>query len=157
MIKHVGKNLYRTDRPGSYKELKDAGITVAVRLNSGVHEQFNEDKLEYEDPRDFGVHLITIPMSDVTPPTKKQLQAFLHICRKYFVKGEKVAVYCLHGADRTGSQVLNYEVNELEVPYEEAKARMYENGFHKLPYILWVPFLKKRILEIKKEEMSLSL
>lgn len=149
MITHVGKNLYRCSRPESYADLQKAGIQVVVRLNSGFHEQFNDDGLEFEDPSDFGITLITLPMSDFTPATEKQLRKFLEVVRKYNMVGKKVAVYCLHGADRTGSQVLNYEVNELEVPFDLALQTMYRHGFHKFPYLAWVPFLKRRIMRIK--------
>lgn len=148
-MKHVGKNLWRGPRPKSWQVLKDQGIEVAFKLQSGAHEEFYDDLLEKEEASEYGITLVNIPCSDFLPPKIWQLEKFLRLLRVY--SDRNCYVFCRHGKDRTGVFSAAFKMVIQGWSWKMAESDMFENGFHKLPYVLWLPFVKRRILNIIKK------
>lgn len=140
----VGNNLYRGPRPQSFADLQKAGIKHVIMLQSGIFELFHDDNpLKKEHPEDFGIRLHRVTMSDFTFPKTEDLDQVQQIIKQAELKGERVYVCCKFGKDRTGTSCAVYRVCEQGWTYAEAKKEMFAHGFHKIPYLLWLPSLKK--------------
>lgn len=138
--KKVSDVLYRGPRPKSFRELMEMGITKDINLESGVYEGFHEDGFEKELACTFGVIEFNIPLSDFTPPKYWQVVKVLHI----ILNLPGIAyLHCLHGADRTGFICAVYRMVIDGWSYEDAVKEMFQEGFHKFPYLIWLPELKK--------------
>lgn len=150
-MKKVSNNLYRGVRPRSFEDLKLAGITTSICLQSGVYEAFHDDLYEKQkkERQNFGVKDVSYGMSDFTAPTWYQLKAITEDIRIYLLSGEAVYIHCLHGKDRTGSVVFAHRVINEKWPIWKALIEMFNEGFHWIPYILWVPKLVKNVKRIK--------
>ncbi|CAL8297492.1 unnamed protein product [Arctogadus glacialis] len=61
-----------------------------------------------------------IKITDFTPPTPAQTDAFLSIVEKANSKGEGVAVHCMHGHGRTGTMLACYLVKTRGMPGADA-------------------------------------
>lgn len=136
--------LYRGSRPSNYAELVAEGITRTVDLESGMYEKLHNDDYELNDGKAFGIEKKHIPCSDITPPSKKQVNEFLDFVAMGDITALPPAVtyvHCLHGKDRTGFMCAAYRMKVMGWSYKDAVKEMFEMGFHKAPYIWWVPFL----------------
>jgi len=145
---HVGNGLYRGPRPKSWADLKAAGITIAYKFQSGAHEEFYDDLLEKEDAADFGIRLVNIPCSDIFPPKEWQIRKFVTHANRETSYGQKCYAFCRHGKDRTGVMCMAFEVIVLKKKLKDAKENMFKLGFHKIPYLLWLPFAERTIKKI---------
>lgn len=142
MIK-VTDYIFRGPRPQSFKELQDAGIKYVVNLESGVYDELHKDAYDTEDPTQFGITLIRVPCSDICPPSYDQVMRALqpmYFCQN---KGAHLYVHCLHGEDRTGFVVAAFRMKLQGWTFGDAVKEMLSLGFHKFPYLWWVPFLKQ--------------
>lgn len=136
-MEKVSDNLYRGPRPKSYADLKPLDFSTVVSLEKGYYDFLHDDDLEKESPASFGLSPYKIKCSDIFPPNFIQVTKFLAItkfCRLTYV-------HCLHGVDRTGFMVAAYRMSVENWTYKEAVKEMFSKGFHKWPYIWWVPFL----------------
>ncbi len=144
MITQVANGLWRGPRlvraNGDYERLKIIGIDVIINLESGIYDEFHRDTSDKTDPGTFGMKVIEFPCSDIFPPgLDKVLKIFWFI--NLVDKG--AYIHCLHGEDRTGFICAAYRMREMGWTFDEAIYEMYCKGFHKFPYLWWVPFLKK--------------
>lgn len=138
-VSHVHAKLFRGPRPESldqfavYKALGTA-FTEIVNLQSGAFEFFNDDLYE-EQRRVAEITITELKCSDVFPPTKKQVEKFLAICRR-----SKGAIYlhCLHGKDRTGFMVAVYRMRVQKWGYFKAVKELFSFGFHWFFYWPWL-------------------
>ena len=135
----VSSELYRGSRPESFSALHKAGFKTVINLQSGWHEALNDDQYEDEVASAFGMTELNIPCSDFLPPTMKQWRAVYDAIRR---SPGKTYIHCLHGKDRTGFMCAMYRMRVEGWSFEDAKREMYDFGFHKVPYLYWVPFLR---------------
>lgn len=142
-MRFVGQNLYRGPRPASLKELRGLGISRVISLQSGVHEFFNDDARERDYPHEFNIKYYPITMSDITPPKPEDVEEVLRIIAEAKEVNELVYIHCLHGKDRTGFCCAVFKMRVMGESYADAKADLFKHGFHKIPYLLWLPSLKK--------------
>lgn len=133
MIK-VTDNLWRGPRPTSYQELRDQGFDMVIDLESGIYQTFHDDEYEKELSLRFGIQQIVIPCSDITPPRLDQVAKFLDAINY----AHKVYVHCLHGNDRTGFMCAVFRMRIQNWSYVQAEQEMFDLGFHKIPYLLWL-------------------
>jgi protein tyrosine/serine phosphatase len=145
MIIKVSNNLLRGPRPTSFKELQALGIKNVINLESGFYELTHNDRYEKEDGHDYGITEHDIPCSDITPPSNYQVQQVLAIIE---ASPGLVYMHCREGVDRTGFMTAAYRIQHDGWTYKDSVREMFLMGFHKWPYIWWVPFLKK--YEVKK-------
>lgn len=144
-ITKVSEYLYRGPRPVSHAELAPLGVTAVIDLESGVYEAFHDDYYEEENvkemshPCDFGMKSFHLKCSYVFPPSQKAVSEFMEIVGKEHIK----YVHCLHGKDRTGYMVAAYRMRAFGWSWQQAVKEMFAMGFHKLPYLWWVLFLRK--------------
>lgn len=135
----LDEKLYRGPRPKSFKDLAPYGITTVINLEYRIYDKFHDDKYEHENPADFGITVYSIPCSDFTPPTKKQVQEFLKIVSE--AEG-LVYVHCLHQVDRTGFMCAVYRMRVQGWSFKDAVKEMFDLGFHKFPYLWWLLALR---------------
>lgn len=135
----ITSELIRGARPQSHQDLKDLGCTAVIELQSGVFEFFHNDTYEYEKAENFDLAGYAIKCNDFFPPSTNQARKFLSIIKR----NQRTYVHCLHGKDRTGFLCAVYNMQILGWDYSKAVKDMFDHGFHKWPYIWWVPFLYK--------------
>lgn len=136
-MKTVNNKLIRGSRPSSHKELIELGCTAVINLESGAYEKFHNDEYEIELPAKYNLNSLDLKCSDISPPSKLEVDKFL-----YFIESNKTTyVHCLHGKDRTGFMCAAYRMRVCNWTFKAAIQEMFEMGFHKSPYIWWVPFL----------------
>lgn len=130
-IKHVHKNLYRSDRPRSAKDLGDdvrrLGIEAILTLEEGWSDVFG-----WNDERDFWTGILKkpfhhIPMSNFWPPSKDECEIALNIIDCY---PEGVLVHCFSGVDRTGFVCSYYLWKKGVMSAEEAWQYAVKSGQH---------------------------
>ncbi len=139
-ILRVDAQLFRGPRPPSFEDLQAHGIERVITLQSGFFEDLHDDKFETEFGLDFGIEHIHIPCSDWAAPKDHEVEKFLKATSD---KSKKTYFHCLHGKDRTGFMAAVYRMVIKKWSYSEAKAEMFSLGFHKFPYLFWLPALKK--------------
>lgn len=137
----VSDKLYRGPRPQDLEKLRLDGFDCIISLQSGFYELLYDDKREEQFPCEFGLAFYNISLSDFTPPTRSQIDLIMSKIRKH----KKTYLHCKHGVDRTGFVVACYRVSEQGRPASVAIDEMFKMGFHKLPYLLWVPTLKRML------------
>lgn len=142
-IKQVHANLYRSSRPESVEQLKDFGVVINVE--SGTLEKFTNDEYELNSPEGLhsGILFVDLRCSNLTPPTKDQVEYFLHLVGQARRNKQKVLVHCLSGVDRTGFMCAAYRMKMQGWSYNKAKAEYIGEGQHWW-YRWWIPFLKLR-------------
>jgi protein tyrosine/serine phosphatase len=141
-ISEVTGELFRGQRLKTLADLefiKAKGIKTIVNLEWGPYEEFHDDEYEHIVLADHGIQGIDIRCSDITPPQPWQVEKFLHIVKNH----GPVYVHCLHGKDRTGFMVACYRMQVQQWSYDQAMKEMFEMGFHKFPYLFWLPALRK--------------
>lgn len=143
MIKQFNQYLIRGPRPKDISNLFSCGVKKIINLQSGFHEAFNDDDYETQFPCEYGIQEYTIPLSDFGYPKKERVRIALDIMKRSTTDKELTYIHCLHGADRTGFVCAAYRMQYMGWSYKIAKQELFEMGFHKLPYILWLPALKK--------------
>ncbi|XP_073423078.1 dual specificity protein phosphatase 23 isoform X1 [Dendrobates tinctorius] len=92
--------------PAHYDYLYENGIRHLVTLT--------EHKPPYQDTCP-GITLHRIRIVDFCPPSLEQIKTFLKIVEDARVKGEAVAVHCLHGYGRTGTMLACYLVKSRKI------------------------------------------
>lgn len=144
-MKKVSESLYRGPRPQDLGALKEAGFDCLISLQSGVYELLHEDHRESQFPCEYGLAFYSIGLSDFAPPTVEQVKLIISKIKKH----QKVYIHCKHGVDRTGVVVACYRVAEQGFAPKTAIDEMFAMGFHKFPYLLWMPQIKKLLRTIK--------
>jgi tyrosine-protein phosphatase SIW14 len=139
----VTSGLYRGPRPKSLRELRDKGIINVINLQSGIYELLHRDQYEGEQARFLGMTEFDFGLSDFSPPKETEVREIVRTIQFCQDLGEPVYVHCKHGKDRTGYVIAAYRIIMQGWSFNAAVQEMYEHGFHKFPYILWVPSLKK--------------
>lgn len=152
-VTRSGVAIYRGSRPPSHSYLQKAGITHRIDLQYGFHEVFREDQLEKEDPLSFGIRFLDYDLSDFTPPSYEAVKDLITTIAK-IPTGKRVFIHCLHGKDRTGFICACIEV-ACGKTITEAIKTMFEYGFHKVPYLLWLPSLYRTLRRLEKEGVTL--
>lgn len=136
-MKQFDNYLYRGKRPESISSLKDDGFEDIINLQSGVFEFFHNDRYEFE----YGYQSLGIIsrknfwLSDIFPPSVWTLKTIATILHQNNRDGIKTYIHCLHGKDRTGLIVAAYNILYRNYKIEDAIEKMYQNGFHKWPYL----------------------
>ena len=137
MITQVDGLLFRGPRP-TEADLKQ--FKYDVNLEVGWFEFLHgECKQEQDWCRDLGVNYIHRPMSDLLPPYIGELRTLVWDLQKF--TSRPTLVHCLHGEDRTGMVVAAWRILVQGWSPEKAIDEMYSFGFHRVPYIYWVPAL----------------
>lgn len=138
-MERVSDKLFRGSRPSSVSELIEISHScyAIVNLESGFYEAVHEDDYEKSLDFRFKIKQYKIKCSDITPPTKKQVNEFLDIVERSNI----TYVHCLHGKDRTGFMCAVYRMRVQGWTFKMAVKEMFEYGFHKIPYAWWIPFL----------------
>ncbi len=140
-MKQLSNKLFRGPRPTSMRELdklKESGITILLNLQSGFYEEVHDDDYEKEAEL-MGFQVLSIHCSDWMWPKPWQVEKFHRILK---LEG-KIYMHCLHGVDRTGFFSAVYRMTVQGWSYAHAKAEMFAEGFHKWPYLYWLPALKR--------------
>jgi len=140
-LTQVSPFLYRGSRPSNYVSLVEEGIKKIVDLESGVYEKLHDDLYEKNDGKDYGIEKLHIPCSDIFPPSQDEVAKFLNFVTRNTSNNLKTYVHCLHGKDRTGYMCAAYRMQAMDWSFKDAVKEMFSMGFHKAPYIWWVPFL----------------
>ena len=148
----VSETLFRGPRPKSFADLKEKGITKVINLQSGFHEELHDDEYEKENAADFGIVEYNISCSDLLPPKEWQVDKVLKIIQQPGV----TYIHCLHGKDRTGYMCAAYRMAVEGWDFRESLVEMFNHGFHKVPYLIWVPTLKKYEGEICHHKLGES-
>lgn len=140
MINVIG-NLYRGPRP-DLTVLQQAGIKTVINLESGIYDFFNTDtyKKEEQNPKDFGIQLIHIPLSDFTPPKASAVSLALQFM-KCASANNPTYVHCFSGVDRTGFVCASYRMDVEDWDKEKAIAEMKALGMHWW-YYWWTGYLR---------------
>lgn len=140
----VSPGVFRGGRPHSIKELKDAGIGVIINLESGAQELFHDDQYEkdMQEAAESGITVYNPKWSDICPPSKEELDYALNLILSAVRKNLLVYIHCLHGKDRTGLLIAYFRVRHHQWKIGQALQEMYGYGFHKWPYMAWVPFFR---------------
>lgn len=143
-VSKVSDNIYRGPRPYSYGELKDQlpNVSVVISLQSGIQNWFSHTPYEVTSPRDAGIRRDSFALTDWGIPSAEHLITIAKDIQAYARDGQTVYIHCKHGVDRTGMVVATYRMLN-GIPYELAIEEMYKRGFHKWPYLYWIPALKK--------------
>lgn len=138
-----GHTLWRGPRPASEAELVALKCPIIINLEEGWFEFLHgEVHQEFEWTLKNGIFLFHYPMSDFRAPSfVKVRQALVAITGG--LKTGDVYLHCLHGEDRTGFVCAAYRMVNQNWTYDQATAEMFSLGFHKIPYLLWLPELKK--------------
>lgn len=142
-IKEVAPNLFRGPRPNSYRELQAKGIDVVVDLESGISAQFSDSEYGQENPSDFGIAKLSWPLSNWEVPSVHRLALIANLIQIQLWSQKRVYVHCRWGKDRTGIVIAAWRLRYCIGTLESAKKEMFENGFRKWFYFLWVRQLKK--------------
>lgn len=136
----VTEKIYRGPRPSKrekIQELKDSGFKAIINLTDSVQEIFADDEYEVLLVEDWGMDEINIECSTILPPRHWQVEKFFHAVELY----EKVYVHCKMGVDRTGYMIACYRILKQGWSFKDAVSEMFNRGFNKLPYIVWLPSL----------------
>lgn len=136
-------SFYRGVRPKSHKELVDMGVKTVIVLQSGFSEEIHDDQYEKELPRDFGIESVSIACSDFFPPKDHEVRKAMRAITLASHENKSVYIHCLHGKDRTGFMCAVYRMKYCGWSYKQAKREMFSYGFHKFPYLTWLPTLSK--------------
>ncbi len=121
----VCPNLYRGSQPSAQdlQQLKKAGVAVDVCL---------DDESKYLVPESLaaqavGITFVSIPMSALHGPTKKDIARFLEVVSHK--DQQPVYVHCVHGRDRTSAMVGIYRVSHDGWTADAAYNEMLNHGF----------------------------
>lgn len=136
----ANSKIYRGPRPKTHADLLHDGIKVRVDLQTGTRERYYNDLLEDEDPMHFGIHLFDYAFSNFSPPGDEHVKNLIKLLEN--LDGRDVYIHCLHGKDRTGYLIAALRMSQ-GWSYEAAVKEMFENGFHKFPYLWWLISLKR--------------
>lgn len=139
MIKLISEKLIRGPRPSSYADVVALGCNRVINLETGAYEYFHNDDYEAEDASRFGVVAHKLRSSDIFPPNTGRVM----LCLALIELQGRTYLHCLHGKDRTGFICAAYRMEVMGWTFKEAVKEMFDLGFHKWPYIWWVPFLLK--------------
>lgn len=147
MIK-VADGIYRgprLDTQAQWEELISAGVKTIINLEMGYfdffHGKVNEEVQEHAA---LGITVIHLQLGDIFAPRGIDLHAIVWLV-KYGLQRGSVYVHCLHGVDRTGLAIAMVRRYICGWSQEEAIKEMFDQGFHKFPYLLfgWVKRLKE--------------
>lgn len=144
MYKKVSDNLWRGPAPDDLTQLKPAGITRIINLESGVRDLFHKtmrDKAA-QIPTQFGMEETHFGLSDLWSPNMHNLIKLVHFIHDQITSGEVVLVHCAHGVDRTGIVIALYRIDIQGWEKEAAIKEMLDMGFHTTPYEGWLEKLR---------------
>lgn len=149
-MKKVDDRLFRGPRPESTKEMKEAGITRIVDLQSGFEELIRDSV--YESERKFyhkDMVFYEMHWSNFFPPTHNEIGIFLLMFNEtYWRKDLKTYVHCHSGVDRTGVAVLAYRLKYCGWTFDQAYQEFVQEGRHWW-FFWWKPVLRKRFIGFK--------
>jgi protein tyrosine/serine phosphatase len=151
-MKKVSDYLYRGPRPKDLADLKALRFDCIINLQSGVYEFLHNDLYEQQFPCDFGMDQYDIPCSDFTPPTRWQIYKVISTINSH----QKTYIHCKHGVDRTGFMVACYRVAMHKADPSYVINEMFENGFHKIPYMTWIPYLRQILKELHAGDLKVG-
>jgi protein tyrosine/serine phosphatase len=122
----ISEYLYRgaQPKPGSLEQLQKLGITTIVDLRS--EDSATRDR-EQEEARALGIHFVSIPVGEWSPPSSDQVALFLSLFGGD--SKETVFVHCHYGEDRTGVFIATYRMGIQKWTVEQALNEMYFFGF----------------------------
>jgi protein tyrosine/serine phosphatase len=134
--------------------LKAFGVKTIVNLEGGL---FLEGSIEKQKEQNAwcakaGIANIYHGLSPVFAPTEEDLDTILDHARNY--RFRDILFHCEKGVDRTGVASLIIETVVLGRPYKECERRMYDLGFHKMPYEAWMPEVRQYIKERTGKELT---
>jgi protein-tyrosine phosphatase len=129
LITKVTQNIYRGPSPmyrQEFKFLEDQGFTQILDLQS------HEDGVIWRTQLagQFSMVNINIPMSEILPPTKEQLDKTYQILTSNPPLGFKIYVHCRTGVDRTGMVIANFRIKAQGWSVDSAIAEMKDRGMH---------------------------
>lgn len=145
----VSEGLYRGPRPKDFRVLKEMGVVWVINLQSGIYELFHEDQYERQHAYQFGMFEMDYGLSDFTAPDSVIVHEAIDLIKQCVDAKQRVYVHCKFGADRTGFVIAAYRIKHMGWSFEKAVAEMFALGFHKFPYLWWVPSLKSYVPEFE--------
>lgn len=134
----LSKLVYCGPRPYSPRQLVEKNIRMSLSLQRGWYEIFTDspqEKAEMDSSLTYdGMQMFGVPLSDIWRPRRLELKS---IFKMLLETKEPIYFHCLHGKDRTGYVRAIYRVLVNDWTVEAAKAEMFNQGFHKFPYLWW--------------------
>jgi len=123
----ISEHLYRgaQPKPGGLEQLQALHITTIVDLRS--EDSATRDR-EQKEAESLGIHFVSIPVGEFSPPTSDQVALFLSLFGED--SKETVFVHCQYGKDRTGVFIATYRMGIQKWTVEQALDEMYFFGFN---------------------------
>ncbi|HYB60800.1 MAG TPA: tyrosine-protein phosphatase [Methylomirabilota bacterium] len=145
-IKHVpnagriSEHLYRgaQPKPGGLEQLQALHITTIVDLRS--EDSATRDR-EQKEAEARGIHFVSIPVGEFSPPTGAQVALFLSLFGED--SKETVFVHCQYGKDRTGVFIATYRMGIQKWTAEQALNEMYFFGFNRSWHPEMISFVRE--------------
>ncbi len=136
----ISEHLYRgaQPKPGGLEQLQALGITTIVDLRS---EDSATRVREQKEAELLGIHFVSIPVGEFSPPTGDQVALFLSLVGED--SKETVFVHCHYGDDRTGVFAATYRMGIQKWPVEQALNEMYFFGFNRFWHPEMISFVRE--------------
>jgi tyrosine-protein phosphatase SIW14 len=143
-MEQVATGVFRGPRPTDLKGFAELGIKRIVDLESGVHDFFYDDAYELEDPKNYGLLKVDIPVFALQPPSPHDVNRIMRVLEPESIeKYGSVYVHCEQGVDRTGFVIAVYRMRIEGWSFDRARDEMYAHGFHRYRFFWWSRQLKR--------------
>jgi protein-tyrosine phosphatase len=132
----------RPYHPDDYDSLGQQKINTLLNLEYGWYDWLH-DELNFENclATLHGMIPLHMTLSDIFPPRAIYIDSVLSMLRD--PRYGNIYIHCAKGVDRTGVVCAAYRVKVQGWTPDRAIAEMFDMGFHKFPYIYWVPSVEK--------------
>ncbi len=91
--------------------------------------------------RSLNINFISVPLSEVSPPSPSDLKRAVSVIRQYRHSG--IYVHCRRGIDRTGYVIASFRMLDENCDLDTAYKECCDHGHSKLIYFFWKNSLKQ--------------